>query len=409
MRKVGVAAVLLVLAALLAGCEEEQYDYISSAPDGTIVVCYEETLFRIDKDLMTAALLSDGVHNVYMVEYSPDGERLLCVLGTEEKAEVAICDHDGGVLSVLEEFEAEEEAYPFILCTLRWSPNGKYVSYLRGTKSDEADREIDISLQIREVDGDYHFDMRGDISPRYAWSRDSTEIAVISGGEGDPNMTSLGTIKIWNVAEKSLVDEPAGVLFPSGEPHELWLDWTQDGKKLLFTSRAIRLPASDRRPSAAPRLELSTVGRWGKDYHTVLKEGTFFPGTPEMLSLSPNGTEIAYVLRVNSSSGPWAPGGNRPPECHLYVAGSDGQARTKVLECSDVRGAPTWLANNRLACLVQEEGRDYESLFVIERREGGARKTDIMSLIRPFIEAREQEEAAPESPDVKMLEEPSEQ
>jgi len=364
--------------ALTAGCFEDIY--LSGAPDGTIALSVSTNggagLLRINPEMTTATLVAE---NVARAEYSPDGKKLFCALGSYGqdaiRYELAVCDVDGKVETVVDGFEwREKNSTPMM--ELRWSPDGKYVSYLmpHTTNADEL-----VDLHIKQPAGPYHL-VIPKVAFGYAWSLDSKEVAVVATDAEDVHTTALGSVQLWDVEKKERTAEPAGVFFYPW----LWTAW-QSETTILFSAHKVEMPLAGKSSLEAVPISLFSVTRGGADMRDLLGTQELSSGDyPGMFDISPDKKRIAYVVWLPRKEGATFEG----PAGELYVANADGSNVLKVAEASQIQTPPRWLDTRRVACAMTTKSGDKEEshIYVIEP---GVKTVDLMPLIAPLVAPKE--------------------
>ncbi|MCD6405605.1 MAG: PD40 domain-containing protein, partial [Planctomycetes bacterium] len=320
-------------------------------------------------------------------EYSPDGKRLLCIFnkveGDSRHYDVAICNGDGKVQTVLDRIPAKRDRGPgSYMFVPRWSPDGRFVSYL---SEDSSNNDI-VNLHVREAEGPYHF-VINKVSTGYAWSSNSREIAVISTDSEDLDTASLGSLQIWDVVVGEMTGEPAGVLFHPWTS----LAWTKGGNGLLFAACRLEMPLAGHLDSEELSLQIFSVNRDGTDLKALLKEPGLSKGMAGMFDLSPDGKRIVYVV-LHPAEKPEKPNNGLNFDVGLAgdvcVANADGSQPRKVLEGVKVYTFPRWLDNNRFVCATETEGEEDNQghIYLVEP---DGKTVDLLPLVQPILEAAE--------------------
>ncbi len=360
------------------GCFETIY--VSGAPDGFIAVSHENTLYAIPPDAKTATVVAKGV---LRAEYSPDGKRLLCVLKKEEDGaayfEIAVCDTSGKVLVSLDRVNQPDKEYENVgMFSPRWSPDGAYASYLLPSPDGNDLR----NLVIRKVDGPYSFTVEA-VSSGYGWSADSARVAVISTEAGSGDMASLGSVQVWDVATKSRVMEPAGLVFG----HFLWVGFTAEGS-IIFSSQSLQLPlvANDFENIPHQIYRLDFFGGF-VSLMPVLKPAGLDTGMGGLFDVSPGRDKITYVA--------WTPRqGDKSGDDSLlgsvYVSDTSGRDPVMILSEHNIRSLPRWLPDGRIAIVAAGDGEegDEAHIYIITP---GKEPVDIW----PLIDAAAKKAAGP--------------
>jgi len=368
MRRIFSLVGLLAATALLAGCFEQIY--VSSAPDGTIAVCGGGDLYMVNADMTEATFVAE---KVVRAEFSPDGNRLLCALdrgeGDGRYFEIAICDRKGRVLSSVDRKEIGDSGRELreveleMICP-RWSPDGKFISYLMPDRQHKGFLE----LRVREIDGPYT-DLVSCVSAGYAWSRDSRRIAVIATATADPSYAGLASVQVWTMkageGETRLI-EPAGVVF---NPY-LWIGWLPDSQGVIFTANRMQLPVAGKQGLDTIPLQVFSVDLEGRDLKGLLPDSVLSTGAAGMFDVSPDGRKLAYLV--------WDP---RKPDDHsilisfrgtVFVSNTDGSSPRDIFSQDVMYGCPRWLSNDRVACIGQPDGGDEEQrgVYVVDVNSG---------------------------------------
>ncbi len=381
MRKGFVALVVSASLLCLAGCFEAHY--VSGAPDGTIMVSTGGRLFRVKGDMSEAVLIAEGVARA---EFSPDGERLLVVFEREDEngryAEVALCDADAKIETILARLHAPEGANTYetfgagmaaFLLRPRWSPDGAFVSWCWGGA---AGGDV-TNLHIREVEGSGQLQVPN-VSYGYAWSPDSSSVAVaVSSGNPD-GLGALGTVQIIDVRTGRVRHELAGVLF---EP-QLCLGWDREGAAVLFSARAFEMPLDK------DTLERSHLGIFMVD----LESGSVQMVTPPEVqsrewgafAVSPDGA--ALVCTVGRSAG-----SELRTELHtdVYTMALDGTEIERIHAAPGILTPPRWLPGGGI--VFGEE----DSIHIISPQ---GYRTDLMELISATVDRLDGRSPPPAAP-----------
>jgi Tol biopolymer transport system component len=374
---------VVVLAACLAGCLPDVY--MSAASDGTIYVSTDGVLYRVDKDLSKAVVVADGV---YHAEVSPDGKMFLClvdakILGEdagENSFAMAILDDNGSLKQVLDLTTDSDAADAFL--TPRWSPDGKFVSYIWRSE----DRENN-ELKVVALDGSVEFALEN-VGKFYSWSPDSTSVCFVQVDSPDKEDAVIGRIKILGVDPR---EEPRDIalMAPSGFD---WVGWDASGERILFGALEVTLPMPIDPEDAPLSGAIFAIGADGEGFKRLLDCG---PGYA-FLTISPDGARVLYAVWVDEDDSNTDLGW-----FDLYVAGVDGSNVVKVAEDGDNDMLPIWVGNNRVAFMKSEaagEDAAAERLYVADV---GGEKKDIAPLLEAAAKAAQEGEAekAPEPAD----------
>ena len=369
-------AVLSAVLFCAGGCFEAYY--VSGAPDGTILVSAGGLLCRVDAELTEAELLAEGVARA---EYSPDGQRLLCVFVRGEEGarygEVALCSADAKVETVLARLDAPEgsdESGTFdggmamMLMRPRWSADGRYVSWLW---YDMGGGEFFV-LSVREVEGEVTLEIPR-VSYGYAWSGDSTAVAVIRSSGDEDGMAVLGTVQVIDIPSGDKRHEPAGVFFNG----YLCLGWGPEDKSILFSANTFEMPVS-RKVLCAAYVGTFSVDLEGGGVTAVTPSEALSQDEGALFAVSPDGEKL--LLTVVRSGG---------EDTDVYTISTDGTGLKRIQPVASMVSPLRWLPGGKMAYggVIDDE----EGIYIVDTN--GAR-TDILPLIKPLIEKHEAEAKA---------------
>jgi dipeptidyl aminopeptidase/acylaminoacyl peptidase len=235
---------------------------------------YENSLWIIPSSGGPSRPLTSGPHDS-SPRWSPDGRTLAFLRAPEQKdkdgkpqpAQIYLLSMDGGEARQLTDL-------PKGASGLAWSPNGERIAFLSTTLPKDIDKKKD-GKDAEESD-----------------VRVIAKAAYRMNGEGylDPDRPT----HIWAVTP---LQNPGGPLkakqVTSGEFSESDIVWSRDGKKTYFTSNRVREPYYQ-----PPHEEIYVVADDGEVTKVAGIEGSI-----HAISLSPDGSHIAFVGSLNSGGG----------------------------------------------------------------------------------------------------------
>lgn len=278
-------------------------------------------------------------------------------------------------ISILQVFDASDDRFtqgPVLarcmedLRSPRVSPNGRNVAVLR---SDAVTEDAPASLYVVPASGGALRLVARNVSFDYAWSPDSTSLALIrsasAGAGGDTiHLGSLTTVTIAD-SDGTLLDkwtrelDRAGLLFDPA----LGVHWLRDGR-LLFSSVEVHLPATSRDMPQQwslfvldPRMPAGIARAVARDLESSLD-----PQLP-LFKVSPDETRVAL------------PG----PKGRLYLYEFASGGSTEIVGVDDLEGKtrclPSWRNPSELTLVRprQEEGRVLKEGEVVIWKDGKAR------------------------------------
>jgi Tol biopolymer transport system component len=200
-----------------------------------------------------------------------------------------------------------------------------------------------------------------------AWSPDGTSIAFDGWDDSDPNRTG-----IYIGAPRDVTDV-ARVTSPGGAPQDIPLDYSPDGKRLVFyrSVRAepdfpvdtdgslwvVNVDGSDARQLDTP--PPNWWARWSPDGRTILFASERNQPAGAISTIRPDGSGLTKVFEdpdAGFAIDPiWSPDGSQimfmldpisdrftHPNNALYVMRSDGTGLTKLIDTPDFKSSPEW-------------------------------------------------------------------
>lgn len=256
------------------------------SPDGAKVVYtlvtvnakhdnYETSLWIIPASGGTARPLTSGTHDS-SARWSPDGRTLAFLRAPEQKdkdgkpqpAQIYLLPMDGGEARALTDT-------PKGAGGLVWAPDGQSIAFLSTTRPKDFDKKKDGKEEEES-------DVRVIVKAAYRMN-----------GEGyfDPDRPS----HIWMVAIPKIPGAPEKAKqVTTGPFSESDIVWSRDGSKIYFTSNRVREPYYE-----PPHDEIYAVNRTGGDIAKVAG----IEGSIHAISLSPDGSHIAFIGSLNRGDG----------------------------------------------------------------------------------------------------------
>ena len=200
-----------------------------------------------------------------------------------------------------------------------------------------------------------------------AWSPDGTQLAFEGWDNSDPSRTG---IYIGGVPD---VTEVVRITATSGVAHDVALDFSPDGEKLLFY-RAVRgepdfpidiggsLWVVNTDGTDAHQLETppaSWWARWSPDGEKILFVSERNQPAGAIYTIRPDGSRLTVVFEDRNGGFPidpiWSPDGSqimfmldpisdrfKHPANALYVIQADGSGVTKLIDTPDFKSSPEW-------------------------------------------------------------------
>jgi dipeptidyl aminopeptidase/acylaminoacyl peptidase len=306
---------------------------------------YETSLWIIPATGGAARPLTSGTHDS-SARWSPDGRTLAFLRVPEQKdkdgkpqpAQIYLLSMEGGEARPLTDL-------PKGAGGLAWAPDGRSIAFLSSTLPKDFDKKKD------EKD-DSESDVRVIVKAAYRMN-----------GEGyfDPDRPS----HIWTIAVPKIPGSPdKAKQITTGQFSESGIVWSRDASKIYFTSDRVREPYYD-----PPHEEIYAVNATGGDIAKVAG----IDGSIHAISLSPDGSHIAFVGAVNAGGGLPQRSYSQPD---LFIASTEPGAAPRNLTASydfDIGGgvggdqapprgggssSPYWSADGRAIFVDSaEEGR----------------------------------------------------
>jgi dipeptidyl aminopeptidase/acylaminoacyl peptidase len=240
---------------------------------------YETSLWIIPASGGAARPLTSGTHDS-SARWSPDGRTLAFLRAPEQKdkdgkpqpAQIYLLSMDGGEARPLTDLSKGATG-------LAWAPNGESIAFLSTTLPKDFEKKKD----GKEED---ESDVRVIVKAAYRMN-----------GEGyyEPDRPS----HIWTVAVLALLPGPQKAKqITTGAFNESDIVWSRagshDASKIYFTSNRVREPYYE-----PPHDEIYAVGAAGGDIAKVAG----IDGSIHAISLSPDGSHIAFVGSLNRGDG----------------------------------------------------------------------------------------------------------
>jgi Tol biopolymer transport system component len=200
-----------------------------------------------------------------------------------------------------------------------------------------------------------------------AWSPDGTRIAFEGWDDSDPSRTGI------YIGGSRDVTDVVRVTSTGGAPHDIPLDYSRDGTRLVFY-RAIRaepdfpidiggslwvvkVDGTDARQLDTP--PANWWARWSPDGTTILFVSERNQPTGAIWTMRPDGSGLTKVFEDPDGGFPidpiWSPDGSQimfmldpisdrfmHPNNVLYVMRSDGTGLTKLIDTPDFKSSPEW-------------------------------------------------------------------
>ena len=254
---------------------------------------YETALWIIPSSGGTARQLTAGPRDSG-ASWSPDG-KLVAFLRASEKdgkpqpGQIFLLSMDGGEARPLTEFPKGAGA-PV------WSPDGRFIAF---TGTDRKDGKEEEKSDVRVI----------------------TKAAYRMNGEGylEPGQPR----HIWTVElGTSSSDPPKFHQVTNGEFNESDIVWSRDGSKIYFTSERVRETYYE-----PPHREIYVVSAAGGDMTKVAG----IDGPIDRISLSPDGTHLAFIGEINHGDGVIQRSYSQPD---LFITGVEPGATPKNLTTS---------------------------------------------------------------------------
>src|ERR1017187_7941823 len=239
---------------------------------------YETSLWIIPASGGAARPLTSGTRDS-SARWSPDGRTLAFLRAPEQKdkdgkpqpAQIYLLSMDGGEARPLTDI-------PKGAGGLAWAPDGQAIAFLSTTLAKDFDKKKDAKDEEES-------DVRVIVKAAYRMN-----------GEGyyEPDRPS----HIWTVPVPPVPKIPAGPerakQVTTGEFSESDIVWSRDGSKIYFTSNRVREPYYE-----PPHDEIYAVKAAGGDIAKVAG----IDGSIHAISLSPDGSHIAFVGSLNRGDG----------------------------------------------------------------------------------------------------------
>jgi dipeptidyl aminopeptidase/acylaminoacyl peptidase len=240
---------------------------------------YETSLWIIPASGGAARPLTSETHDS-SARWSPDGRTLAFLRVPEQKdkdgkpqpAQIYLLSMDGGEARALTDI-------PKGASGLAWAPDGQSIAFLSTTLPKDFDKKPDKTKDGK--DDDAESDVRVIVKAAYRMNGD---------GYIDPDRPS----HIWTVPLMGPGAPEKARQVTSGGFSESDIVWSRDGTRIYFTSDRVREPYYE-----PPHEEIYVVNAAGGDIAKVAG----IDGPIQAISLSPDGSHIAFVASINSGGG----------------------------------------------------------------------------------------------------------
>jgi dipeptidyl aminopeptidase/acylaminoacyl peptidase len=241
---------------------------------------YETQLWIVPASGSGAARqLTSGPHDS-TPRWSPDGRTLAFLRAPEQKekdakpqpAQIYLLSMDGGEARPLTDI-------PKGASGLAWAPGGHSIAFLSTTLPKDLDKKLDKKKDDKD---EAESDVRVIVKAAYRMN-----------GEGyyEPGRPT----HIWTVpVPATLTSAQKATPVTTGDFSESDLAWSRDGARIYFTSNRVREPYYE-----PPHDEIYAVKPAGGDVAKVAA----IDGSIHAISLSPDGSHIAFVGSINSGGG----------------------------------------------------------------------------------------------------------
>ena len=276
---------------------------------------YETSLWIIPSTGGPAHPLTSGPHDS-TASWSPDGRTLAFLRAPDQKdkdgkpqpPQIYLLSMDGGEARALTDIPKGAGA-------IAWAPDGKSIAFASTTLPKDFEKKLDKKKDDKE---EAESDVRVIVKAAYRMN-----------GEGytDPDRPS----HIWSVPVPQILAGPEKAKqLTTGEFNESGAVWSRDGLKLYFTSNREREPYYE-----PPRDQIYAVSAAGGDIAKIAA----IEGSIHAISLSPDGTHIAFVGSLNAGPGVAQRSYSQPD---LFIASLDPAATPRNLTAAydfDIGGA----------------------------------------------------------------------
>jgi len=240
---------------------------------------YETSLWIIPARGGAARQLTSGPRDS-SARWSPDGRTLAFLRAPEPKdkdnkpqpAQIYLLSMDGGEARALTDI-------PKGASGLAWAPGGQAIAFLSTTLPKDFDKKKDGKDEPES-------DVRVIVKAAYRMN-----------GEGyyEPDRPS----HIWTVpVPATLASAKKATKITTGEFSESDVAWSRDGSKIYFTSDRVREPYYE-----PPHDEIYVVNAAGGDIAHDITKVAGIDGPIHAISLSPDGSRIAFVGSLNRGEG----------------------------------------------------------------------------------------------------------
>ena len=236
---------------------------------------YETSLWIIPTAGGAARQITSGTHDS-SARWSPDGRTVAFLRAPDQKdkdgkplpAQIFLLSMDGGEARPLTDI-------PKGASGLAWAPDGHTVAFLSTTLPKDFDKKKDAKDEEES-------DVRVIVKAAYRMN-----------GEG--YFEADRPSHIWAVPVPAVVAGPEKAKqITTGEFSESDIVWSRDGAKLYFTSNRVREPYYQ-----PPHAEIYAVSAGGGEIAKVAG----IDGSIHAISLSPDGSHIAFTGSINSGGG----------------------------------------------------------------------------------------------------------